>query len=203
MEHVRTKKALPAAILAAALCLAALLPSAASAASKKAIQESDFVIPVGKKSINLLTDTPLTLEKKLGKSFDIIKNETEESLYFPLETTSATFYTWTDKLEEAGFITHVLLKKKTKTARGIQIGSSKKTLLNAYPAPLSTHESDDAHTVYVFGLPTPSEYWKQLEAQPSSTPPEKHPLFYYVLRVEVNKKSGLVTSILYDNQVSG
>ena len=196
---MKQRRSVRVILMAIALFVAAMAPSAANAASKKAIQEKDFVITVGKTSINLLTDDPLALEKKLGKSFSR-QSISEEPPIYPLETAAATFYTWTSDLKEASFITSATLKKKAKTARGIQIGSTKKALLNAYPSPIDSYENDKDHTIYVFGQSMKPEYWDELE---SGKHTDKRPLYFYVLRIEVNKKSGRVTSIFYDNQVAG
>lgn len=199
---IRTKKHALSLFLAFLLSVVSFASAlSVQAASKKAIAESDFKIAIGKKTVNLLTDDPIDVQKKLGGKFVGKLNEFEGSSA-KLSTTQAVFQTWTDDLEEAGFITNVSLTKKGQTSRGIKLGSTKKALLAAYPAPLQTDNYDKSTTYYTFGIKTPDNIG-DLNFESGFKLKGKRPLYIYVLRVGVSNKTNRVNSIFYDNQVAG
>lgn len=175
--------------LACAL-IVALAFSATAFAAPAAISADDFMINVGKTSINLLTDSVDSILKASDKKMVYKESDDRNDLNYFIKAKEATFATHKkdDVYASAAFLT-----SKGATSRGIKLGSTESALLKAYPATDDTWDSGKEMLYYYQAANAPDT----LSAADKKNLDSIRPNYYYKIIFTVNKKSKRVTDITF------
>lgn len=180
-------------MLAIALLFMAIMPITALAASKKAINKNDFVIKVGKTSVDLLSEDGYAIAKKAGKKYTL----RDKTGYYGYEMRfeEASFYSYSIEKDDS-LIMAVELNRKGDTARGVGVESTRKEVLSVYPKPLNTVEHEDS-TTYFFGTRTPEDFWDDMGVYLNK---KTLPLFIYKIGFVIDNASDKVLEVWYTTE---